>query len=359
MTDPRNTEFEMFSLFEMTLDLVCIASREGYFRKINPAVSEKLGYSEEELFASPIASFIHPDDRERTAMIRKELLNGRPLTDFQNRYVSKDGSIVWLHWTSVYIPDKEIVFAIAKDVTARKMREEETMEKYRKFKSLATHFKTCLEKDRKYLAVELHEELAQVACVLKMDMDWVSHHAGSLKEDVRQRIDHALSMSDLLISTIRRISYSISPKMLEDEGMNEALKWLCQEFSILNGIPCQFESACADDVLAHEIQLDLFRICQEALSNVMYHAEASTVKITITDEGAQVSLCIADDGKGFIAEQQKQASGLNNMYKRTASINGRIVIDSFPGSGTRICVSIDPKLGQRLPDSVISAQSLR
>ena len=111
--------------FEMTPDLVCIASKEGYFKKVNRAVIDTLGYEPEELFARPISSFIYPEDQELTHRERMRLIKGAPLLDFQNRYVTKSGAIIWLHWTSIYLPDKEFVFAIAKDVTERKKAEQE------------------------------------------------------------------------------------------------------------------------------------------------------------------------------------------------------------------------------------------
>src|SRR3989440_6281543 len=163
MKDP---EFEMFTFFEMTPDLVCIAGKDGYFRKVNPAVINKLGYTQEELFSKPISSFIHSEDKDVTQRKRAKLLLGKTLMNFENRYVTKTGEIVWLAWTSIYFPDKEIVFAIAKDISERKQIERDIEEKYKKFKSLASHFKSSLEENQKYLASELHDELAQLAGVV-------------------------------------------------------------------------------------------------------------------------------------------------------------------------------------------------
>jgi signal transduction histidine kinase len=268
------------------------------------------------------------------------LLNGKALINFQNRYVSKTGKILWLDWTSIYLTDKEIVFAIAKDVTERKKEEWEIEEKYKKFKSLAAHFKTSIEKERKFLAIELHEELAQLAAVVKMDIEWIGKNVEGLNPDSKKRFDHAIGVSQLLINAIRRISYSISPQMLEDLGFNETLKWLCEEFSILNGIQCSFESSVDDGVLNREIQLDFFRICQEALSNIMYHAQANQVTISIKTEGDAVLLCITDDGKGFDLINTKPAHGLTSIRERASSINALLNIDSATGKGTRICITI-------------------
>ena len=340
MSNLSDSEFELFSFFEMTPDLVCIASRDGFFKRINPAVMEKLGYTEKELFSRPIASFIHPDDKDLTNRERAELLKGKALLNFENRYVTKDGKIVWLEWSSVYFPDKEIVFAIAKDVTVRKEIQNEVEEKYKNIKSLAAHFKSSMEEDRKYLAAELHEELAQLVSVVKMDVDWISTNVPDLSATSKNRIEHALVVSDLLINTIRRMSFAISPTMLDDLGLNATLKWHCREFSTLNGIPCLFESAYDETCLTSEIKVDFFRICQESLINIMYHAQASNVKIRIEEIGDTITLSISDDGKGFDISQATQTSGLTSMRKRAISINGQLTIRSEPGKGTSVAVTI-------------------
>jgi PAS domain S-box-containing protein len=116
--------FDLEFFFEVAPDLLCIAGFDGYFKKINPAVSKVLGYTEEELFALPIIDFIHPEDRERTAEKQKALLEGHALLNFENRYLTKDSEVVWLSWTSVPIKKDSVVFAIAKDITYRKQLEE-------------------------------------------------------------------------------------------------------------------------------------------------------------------------------------------------------------------------------------------
>ena len=345
MIDQANTDIELFSFFSKTPDLVCIAGRDGFFKKVNPPVIEKFGYSETELYERPIASFIHPDDQGITQQLRSELLTGKPLHNFLNRYVTKDGSVLWLEWTSVYFPDKDIVFAIAKDVTERKQLEKEKEEQNRKYKSLATFFKSNIEKDRKYLAYELHEELAQLVSALKMDVEWVAANATDLPTSSMSRMEHAAVISKLLIKTLQRISFSISPNMLDDFGLNATLEWLCKEFSILNEIPCEFEAAYNEDDLDHEMKIDFFRICQEALTNVIDHANATKVNIRINEVENDIQLCIFDDGKGFYIDQEKKTPGLTSMRERAASINGRLELITEPGKGTKICVSVARQVG--------------
>lgn len=121
-----NSEFSQYDVFfESTPALVCIAGFDGYFKKVNPAVKKVLGYSYEELYASPIHQFIYPEDKEKTANVRSQLLNETPLVNFENRYVTKSGEIVWLSWTSHPIEQAKVVFAIAKNITQRKEQEAE------------------------------------------------------------------------------------------------------------------------------------------------------------------------------------------------------------------------------------------
>ncbi len=337
----RYPEFKMSVFFEMTPDLVCIAGKSGFFEKVNHAVIEKLGYSEEELMSRPISSFIHPDDRHFTQHKREELLKGNALLDFQNRYITKSGDVLWLHWTSIYFPDNEVVFAIAKDITDRKQIELDVEASYKKFRSLANHFKSIIEEDRKYLANELHEELAQLVSVLKIDIETIKSREDELPPDLRVRIEHASQVSRFLNKTIQRISFSISPNMLEHLGLDATLEWHCKEFSVLNGIPCHFESAYDENLLTNEIKIDLFRICQESLMNIINHAQANHVEIKIEDLGDKIQLTISDDGGGFEVVQQKKQSGLVRIRERAASIGGQSTIESEIGKGTKVRVTIE------------------
>jgi PAS domain S-box-containing protein len=330
--------FELFTLFEMTPDFVCIAGRDGYFKKVNPAVLAALGYSTEELYARPISSFIHPDDLALTSRVRQTLLNGKTLLNFQNRYITKAGVVIWLEWTSIYVPDQEIVFAIAKDITASKIREKETEEKYHHFKTLATHFKNRAEDDRKYLAYELHEEVAQLAAVVKMHISWVDQRVAGLPGGAKEKLEEALRVADLLIRSIRRISFSVSPNMMNDLGFNATVEFQCKEFAVLNGIPCTYSSDCHEEDLLQEEKIDFFRICQEALSNITEHAEATSVSVVLKDQGQTISLSITDDGKGFDVNAHPDSAGLLNMKQLAVSINGQLSIHSELGRGTTVTV---------------------
>jgi PAS domain S-box-containing protein len=117
--------YSLEPFFETSHDLLCIAGYDGYFKKVNPALINLLEYSKEELLSRKISDFIYDDDRARTASYRINLKKSLPVLNFENRYVSKSGRIIWLHWTSVPLPDENLIYAIAKNVTYKKKLEEE------------------------------------------------------------------------------------------------------------------------------------------------------------------------------------------------------------------------------------------
>lgn len=116
---------QLNTLFNLSPDLLCIAGFDGYFKKINPAVSKLLGYTEEELLSTPINDFVFSDDKNVTSTVRNDIHKGSPLLNFENRYLTKQGEIIWLSWTSMPENDKKVVFAIAKNITLKKLQEEE------------------------------------------------------------------------------------------------------------------------------------------------------------------------------------------------------------------------------------------
>ncbi|TBX70042.1 PAS domain-containing sensor histidine kinase [Flavobacterium silvisoli] len=121
LCDTYNTEL----FFELSADLLFIAGFDGYFKKVNPAACQLLEYSAEELLDKPINYFIHEDDRDITTQNRNNIKAGIPLLNFENRYVTKSGDIIWLSWTSMPLDDLELVYAIAKNITHIKKMEEE------------------------------------------------------------------------------------------------------------------------------------------------------------------------------------------------------------------------------------------
>lgn len=119
-TKTRDDQFDLEYFFELSPDLICIVGFDGYFKKINPAVATTLGYPTSELLNSPVNTFIHPGDRELAAKTAERLRRGETVLSFENRFIAKDKSTVWLFWTAVPVERDNLIFAIAKNVTSIK-----------------------------------------------------------------------------------------------------------------------------------------------------------------------------------------------------------------------------------------------
>ncbi len=128
ITYRKKTEEELIKsnrVFNHSMDMLCIAGFDGYFKTLNPAWAKTLGWSNEELLAKPFIEFVHPDDRETTTNARLKLVDGKDIYQFENRYLCKDGSIRWLSWNSYPYSEEKVIYAVARDITERKQVEME------------------------------------------------------------------------------------------------------------------------------------------------------------------------------------------------------------------------------------------
>lgn len=120
ITARKEAEIERKRLFDLSPDMFCVAGLDGYFKQLNPAWEQNLGYSLQELQSKPFVEFVHPDDRERTEVEAQHVAHGMSSTAFENRYRCRDGTYRWLSWSSQVVPEDGLVYAVARDITARK-----------------------------------------------------------------------------------------------------------------------------------------------------------------------------------------------------------------------------------------------
>lgn len=331
MRESVHDDYEMLALFEMTPDLVCIAGRDGFFKKVNPAVINTLQYEPGEIYSQPISTFIHPEDRELTRKGRRRLLEGKALLNFQNRYLTKQGETVWLEWTSLYIPEKEVVFAIAKNITANKEKEEEFAGKIRTYRDLARHFKSRAEEDRRSLANELHEEVAQLAAALKWQTEAIQRQMSGIPDATSSKLEDIISISDRLVKAIRRISFSISPAMLYDLGFNETMEYACREFAILTGIKCGYSCDLENEELSTETKIDLFRAGQQLLSIIAERGSISSVAVILEKKPDGIAMHFQSDGKSIYSNEE-----MMDLQQLATSINAKLIVSEEDEGRTKV-----------------------
>jgi PAS domain S-box-containing protein len=223
---------------------------------------------------------------------------------------------------------------ILRDVTERVRAAEE-------LSAFASAAHAIRESEKTRIARELHDELAQSLTAIKMDATWIREAMPRDADALRAKLDDMLGLLDTTVAATRRIASDLRPLLLDDLGLVPAIEWLTHNFSQRHGVPCRL--ALDEDVeLGEPYATALFRIVQESLVNVAKHAGASRVEVRVERTGAAVVLEVADDGAGFALEAPRKTSslGLMGLRERARLLQGTVDIDTAPGRGTRIRVSI-------------------
>lgn len=223
---------------------------------------------------------------------------------------------------------------ILRDVTERVRAGEE-------LSAFASAAHAIRESEKTRIARELHDELAQSLTAIKMDTIWIRGAIPSDAGPVRAKLDDMLASLDTTVAATRRIASDLRPLLLDDLGLVPAIEWLTHNFSQRHGIPCLL-------LLDEEVKLGepyataVFRIVQESLVNVAKHAGASRVDVRIERTSVAVVLEVTDNGSGFSMDAPRKTSslGLMGLRERARLLHGTMEIDTAPGRGTRIRVTI-------------------
>lgn len=200
------------------------------------------------------------------------------------------------------------------------------------------HVVRAQEAERRRLARELHDGTGQALTSVLLGLSSVEH-----APDLASARTAASSLRELVVSTlrdVRQLAVELRPKALDDFGLDPALRRLGQSVRETSGVDVQVESLIGHARLAADVETAVYRIVQEALSNVVRHAHADRVSIVATRRAGSVSLMIEDDGRGFEVDRQVEGMGLAGMRERVGLLDGAIEIESAAGKGTTIAIEL-------------------
>ena len=286
-----------------------------------------------------------------------QVLNQEDRVEYDSEKLRKDGTEVPCIVTATPFrrPDGEIVGIVEdfKDISERRRWERELMESRERLQELACHLQDVREEQRSRIAREIHDELGQALTALKMDVHWLGR---SLPEDAPKLLDKIRAMSDLIsgtVQSVRRICSELRPGILDDFGLVAAIEWQAEEFAKRTGIPCEIGAAPAEIVLNQDLSIAVFRIFQEALTNIVRHAAASRVDVRLKDEEDHFEMNVCDNGTGMQTEpiERGKSFGLIGIRERVRDFGGEFSVSESPAGGT--CVNI------RVPIGAIGDQEAR
>ena len=201
------------------------------------------------------------------------------------------------------------------------------------------------EEERRAIAVEVHDDMAQVMVALRLDIEWL-RRASASGEDLRERLDAMVSLMNGAIDVGSRLINRLRPRVLDDLGITAAIDWLAEDFEKRTGIACLVMNDHREAAVGPDVATCMYRIVQEALTNVMRHADASRVRIHLNQSEDPVVLAVVDDGVGAAEEalSRSTALGVLGMKERAAVLGGAVDISALPGQGTTVRVSLpNPK----------------
>ncbi len=207
-------------------------------------------------------------------------------------------------------------------------------------RELSAHLETVREEEKARIAREVHDELGQMLTVLKLETSMCELAYAQLDPGLNERLNSMKRLIAQLFQLVRDVATALRPPIL-DAGIASAIEWQARRFEARTQIPCLVQVPDNLPALSDAKAIGLFRILQEALTNVMRHAQAHTVELTLAVEGKQLRLTISDDGVGFIeAEGRPVSFGLVGMRERVLIMGGQLNLDSQPGEGTTLSVTV-------------------
>ncbi|HEY6837367.1 MAG TPA: PAS domain-containing protein [Geobacteraceae bacterium] len=289
---------------------------------------------------------VHPDDREAVnRAFRESVKDGTPYS-IVHRLLMSDGRIKYVRerGETFYDVANQPLRSIGtvQDVTERVKAEEELRESQEQLRSLSAHLQAAREMERAAIAREIHDELGQMLAALQFNVSVV---AGGLREDQTFLADQVASMAQLIeesVKTVQRISSELRPVMIDDLGLAAAMEWQAKEFERRSGLTCELVTSLKSDDVGREVATAVFRIFQESMTNVLRHAHATRVEVSLIEKRGRLELAIRDDGRGISREELRNplSFGLVGMRERVVTLGGRIRIWGARNKGTVVVVRI-------------------
>lgn len=264
--------------------------------------------------------------------------------------VGDQGEIKWvnLRESPRKLPDGDVVWeGIISNITQGKLAEIEIRRAHHELGELSSHFQTIKERERMDLSREIHDDLGGTLTAIKIDLLWLIDRLPPEQTLLLEKVQFIDTLADRMIDSTRRIARDLRPGVL-DYGIVPAIQWYAKEFRKRLGIPCEIECADEDIVLGSDLSAAIFRIFQETLTNISKHANATRVKISFKAADSHVELLVSDNGRGMSKQDRSKprSFGIRGMQERSRYLGGDVRIDSMPGKGVTVIVSIPYDLNQ-------------
>jgi PAS domain S-box-containing protein len=323
-------------------DVICTPDLAGNFTSFNKAAERLTGYTREEALRMNFSQLLAPEQRKAGVQAGEgRPADGGPATH-ELVIAAKDGRRLTLEVSTRLIYEDGMpvgVQGIARDVTERRRAE-------RSVRQLSGRLLRLQDEERRRIARELQDSTSQSLAALAMSLAQVQESAAALEPPARKALVTSLELAEQSSKEIRTLSYLLHPPLLDELGLPSALKWYAEGFAERSGLAVELEVCPGLGRLHQELELTLFRIVQESLTNIHRHSASPRASIRVAPDGGDVRLEVMDQGRGMPAETLHAARsacagvgvGIAGMRERVSQLGGRLEIESGEGGTTLTAV---------------------
>lgn len=335
-TSAEESRLELAAIVDSSEDAILSKTLDGTLLSWNRGAEQLYGYKAEEVVGRSLFDILPEDRREEMHRILQTLSEGHNVEHLETVRRKKDGTLVDVDITVSPLKDEKgrIIgaSAIARDVTERKRM-------VASLRELSARILNAQDEERRRIARELHDSTVQKLALLSINLSNIER--GGDPEKVKKTAETSRELASQCAQELRSISYLLHPPMLEELGLASALKIYAEGFSQRSGVSLDIEVQPDFDRLPHEMEIALFRVAQESLSNVLRHSNSQTAKIKLS-RNTGVELAIVDEGKGFAKGKKSEVTGdilmgvgILGMRERMKQLGGTLDITSGP-TGTSV-----------------------
>jgi two-component system sensor histidine kinase UhpB len=317
---------------------------------VSPRYEQVCGKSPEAIYATGMdLEVIHPEDRDKVTEVMR---NGR-LQEFEIEYriITSEGEIRWLRDRGFPIRNQHghiyRIGGVADDITDRKKADERLRTSSEQLRALSASLQSAREAEAARIAHQIHDDLGGILTGLRWELEAFDKMIQQPPDPahiktMQDKLAAMVGLTDTTVNIVRRIASELRPSILDDLGLVEALEWQVQQFQARTGIACHCDCSLQTVRLGDPQCTAVFRIVQEALTNILRHAQATLVEVAMNEANGILELKVSDNGRGITQAQisNKEALGLLGMRERAHLIGGRVDIAGLPGVGTMVHVSV-------------------
>jgi len=349
ITERKQAEERLRRFFDLPLVGMAVTLPDRRFAMVNQKLCDMLGYDEEELSGMSWVDVTHPEDVEENIQLLEQTLQGETEGyKMDKRFIHRNGQIVYTSISALCVrredKDRSVdhLVLIVQDITERKRTEEALRKTHEQVQDLAGKLIVAQEEERKYIARELHDDLIQKVAGLAICLGKLDRQLPQSDKSIRSQITKLENRISELSVQLRRLSHELHSSTLEHVGLAAALKLYCSEFSEQEGITVTINIEDGLEPVPVETSLCLYRVTQEALRNIAKHSGAKIAEVSLASRGQGLELSIADHGTGFDPDKERGRLGLGlvSIEERVKLIHGSFEVDSKPGAGTILRVSV-------------------